>query len=193
MGNPWIDHEECNYTLYDPDSYNNVSAWASDASALYYMDNETVAWLMRERWDELRSKGIISKEKYVKYLMNSLAICMLPGHMNEITIDGRAEQSTGRTTIYEYVNKRIDFLDQYFDQLYEDVTSPQVYNGIDYSEEFDARYYWEENRNTLKELYSYDAGTLLEHYVLYGKPFGLKGTYDGGEFPEVFEESDDAG
>lgn len=99
-GNPWIDHEECNYTLYDPDSYNNVSAWASDASALYYMDNETVAWLMRERWDELRSKGIISKEKYVKYLMNSLAICMLPGHMNEITIDGRAEQSTGRTTIY---------------------------------------------------------------------------------------------
>ena len=91
------------------------------------------------------------------------------------------------------VNKRIDFLDQYFDQLYEDVTSPQVYNGIDYSEEFDARYYWEENRNTLKELYSYDAGTLLEHYVLYGKPFGLKGTYDGGEFPEVFEESDDAG
>lgn len=193
-GNPWIDREECNYTLYDPDSYNNVSAWASDASVLYYMDNETVAWLMRERWDELRSKGIISKEKICKILDEQF------GYLHA---SGAYERNYNRwqsgteywqdNYIYEYVTKRIDFLDQYFDQLYEDVTSPQVYNGIDYSEEFDARYYWEENRNTLKELYSYDAGTLLEHYVLYGKPFGLKGTYDGGEFPEVFEESDDAG
>ncbi|MDE7333542.1 MAG: CotH kinase family protein [Lachnospiraceae bacterium] len=193
-GNPWVDQEECNYTLYDPDSYNNVSAWTSDASALYYLDKETVSYLMRERWNQLRSKEIISKEKIFKILDEQF------GYLHASGAYGRnysrwqnGAECWQDSYIYEYVEKRIDFLDQYFDQLYEDVISPKIFDGIDYSEEFDTRYYWEENRATLKELYSYDPGKLLEHYVLYGKPFELKGIYDGGKFPEVFEESDNVG
>ena len=65
-------------------------------------------------------------------------------------------------------------MDGYYTQLYEECLKEKIYDGIDYSAEFDARYYWEKNKETLSELYSYDPQVLLEHYALYGKPFGLK-------------------
>ena len=60
-----------------------------------------------------------------------------------------------------------------------DSLEPAVYMGVDYSEEFNVRYYWQTNRETLEELYPYDKQLLLEHYALYGKPFGLKAKIDG--------------
>ena len=59
---------------------------------------------------------------------------------------------------------------------------------MDYSAEFDTRYYWEANKEVLEELYPYDTRMLLEHYVLYGKPFGLKAIYDEGEIPGIIME-----
>lgn len=185
-GNPWVDIEECNFTKYDPDSCTDVSAWLSDMNALYYYDREKVSALLRDRWRELRKEGIISKEKIFG---------MLDRQFEYLHASGAYDRNYRRWPngteywsdhyIYEYTGQRIDFLDQYYETLYEDCISPKVYKDVDYSEEFDTRYYWEANKEVLKELYSYDTQALLEHYALYGKPFDLKAFYDGEEIPGI--------
>ncbi|MBD5393092.1 MAG: hypothetical protein HDR71_17195 [Lachnospiraceae bacterium] len=188
-GNPWVDIEECNFTKYDPDCYKDVSIWISDINTLYYYDRETVSELLRDRWNELRGQGIITKEKIFE---------MLDRQFRYLHASGAYERNYERwpngteywsdNYIYEYVDQRIDFLDQYYEQLYEDCRSPKVYGDVDYSAEFDTRYYWEANKEVLQELYPYDTQMLLEHYALYGKPFDLKAIYDGGEIPGAIIE-----
>ena len=82
---------------------------------------------------------------------------------------------------YEFVDKRVAFLDQYFEQLYLGIVTPEIYDGIDYSDEFEARYYWENNYDTLSQIYTYDRQQLLEHYALYGKQFGLSARKTAGK------------
>ena len=173
-GNPWVDIEECNFTLYDPAYIENVDTWCTDISTLYFYDEEQVSKLLLERWRELR-KEIVTKEN-----INSI----INRQFEYLNATGAYKRNYEKWThgieywqeeyIYEYVDKRIDFLDGYYTQLYEECLKEKIYDGIDYSAEFDARYYWEKNKETLSELYSYDPQILLEHYALYGKPFGLK-------------------
>ena len=77
--------------------------------------------------------------------------------------------------IYEYIDGRIDFLDQYFEKLYEESVTSAVYDGIDCSDEFEVRFYYERYKVSLAELYPYDRQQLLEHYVYFGKPYELHG------------------
>lgn len=187
-GNPWVDLEECNYTLYDVDAFQSVDTWITDISTLYYYDEIKVSELLYKRWVELRRNGVITAEKICgmldeqfEYLYNSGAY----KHNYDRWPDGQVYWKD--EYIYEYVNKRIEFLDSYFAQLYMDAVSPAIYGGTDYSAEFEARYYWEENYETLSELYTYDKQVLLEHYVLYGKPFGLKGRRQNNSYSEYTE------
>ena len=43
------------------------------------------------------------------------------------------------------------------------------------------RYYWENNYDTLSQIYTYDRQQLLEHYALYGKQFGLSARETAGK------------
>lgn len=183
-GNPWIDVEECNFTKYDPDCYKDVSVWISDINALYYYDREKISDLLRERWKELRGKGIVSKEKIFEMLDEQFTYLHASGaYERNYQRWPKGTEYWSDEYIYEYVDQRIDFLDQYYEQLYEDCRSPKIYGDVDYSAEFDTRYYWEANKEVLQELYPYDTQMLLEHYVLYGKPFNLKAIYEGGVVP----------
>jgi len=173
-GNPWVYDKACNYTIYDPAYIEDVTTWCTDISTLYFYDETKVADLLRVRWKELRDKGIITKEK-INDMLNS--------EFSYLYESGAYERNYQRWPhgaeywqdeyIYEYVDGRIDFLDNYFEQLYLDTLREAVYDGIDYSQEFDVRYYWTKHNETLSELYPYNRDILLEHYVLYGKPFGL--------------------
>lgn len=181
-GNPWVDYEEYNYTLYDPNYFCDVSTWVTDMSVLYYYDEEKVSSLLYERWKELRQSGVITADKIrnmfdeqFAYLYSSGAYernyeCWPNG--TEYWLDEYA---------YEFVDKRIAFLDQYFEQLYLGNVTPAIYDGIDYSDEFEARYYWENNYDTLSQIYTYDRQQLLEHYALYGKQFGLSARETAGK------------
>lgn len=183
-GNPWVDIEECNFTKYDPDCYKDVSIWISDMNTLYYYDRETVSELLRDRWNELRGQGIITKEKIFEMLDRQFGYLHASGaYKRNYERWPNGTEYWSDNYIYEYVDQRIDFLDQYYEQLYEDCRSPKIYGDVDYSAEFDTRYYWEAHKEVLQELYPYDTQMLLEHYVLYGKPFDLKAIYDGGEIP----------
>lgn len=173
-GNPWVDIEECNFTLYDPTYIENVDTWCTDISTLYFYDEKEVSKLLLERWQELRKK-IITKENINTIINKQFEYLDATGaYKRNYEKWPNGIEYWQAEYLYEYVDKRIDFLDEYFAQLYEESLKEKIYGGVDYSEEFEARYYWEKNNETLSELYSYDAQVLLEHYALYGKPFGLK-------------------
>ncbi len=54
------------------------------------------------------------------------------------------------------------------------VTSATTYDGVDYSSEFDAQYYYDNNPDLQRAIGS-DGQKLLEHYVKYGKTEGRRG------------------
>lgn len=173
-GNPWVSDEECNNTIYDPAFIEDVNTWCTDISTLYFYDETGVSKLLKERWQELREAGIITKEEISE---------IADGQLEYLHASGAYERNYERWPhgseywqdeyIYEYIDGRIDFLDSYFERLYDETLEPAVYDGVDYSEEFEVRFYWERNKATLSAIYPYDRQQLLEHYVLYGKPYGL--------------------
>lgn len=174
-GNPWVYDKDCNYTIYDPAYIEDVTTWCTDLSTLYFYDETQVADLLRKRWKELRNSGTITKEKIIHILDEEFSYLYASGaYKRNYQKWPHGSEYWNDVYIYEYVDKRIDFLDSYFEQLYQNTLCEAVYQGVDYSQEFDVRYYWTKNYDTLSELYAYDRDVLLEHYVLYGKPFGLK-------------------
>ena len=46
-GNPWIDMEECNFTLYDSTYIENVDTWCTDISTLYFYDEKEASKLLK--------------------------------------------------------------------------------------------------------------------------------------------------
>ncbi len=176
LGNPWVDDADCNYTVFDPASITDVNTWYTDISTLYYYNETEVSSLLKDRWKEIRDVKLISKDS-----LNQTAESQLEYLHGSGAYDRNYERWPHGSEywkdeyIFEYIDGRIDFLDGYFEKLYEDTVTPAVYNGVDYSDEFEARFYWERYKLTLEELYPYDRQQLLEHYVLYGKPFELHG------------------
>lgn len=167
-GNPWVS--------FEPYSITDNSTWCTDISTLYFYDETKVADLLRARWKELRDAGVITKEKIYKMLNAEYSYLHDSGayRRNYEKWPYMAEEWNDEC-VYEFVDGRIDFLDTYFEQLYTDTVSEAVYDGVDYADEFDVRYYWLKNYETLSAIYPYDRNLLLEHYVLYGKPYGLQG------------------
>lgn len=161
--------------IYAPAYIEDVTTWCTDLSTLYFYDETQVADLLRKRWNELRNSGTITKEKIIHILDEEFSYLYASGaYKRNYQKWPHGSEYWNDVYIYEYVDKRIDFLDSYFEQLYQNTLCEAVYQGVDYSQEFDVRYYWTKNYDTLSELYAYDRDVLLEHYVLYGKPFGLK-------------------
>lgn len=175
-GNRWTGIEEGNNATYVEDSYDYVGDWSSDISSLYYMDEEKVSFLLYERWKELRENSIITEagidekiDAQFSYLYNSGA------YKRNYEKWTHGVEYWSDSYIYDYVERRIPFLDEYFKELYEGNVYGAVYKDIDYTEEFEARYYWEANYDVLSKIYDYDKEVLLEHYVYYGKPYGMQG------------------
>lgn len=178
-GNPWVDIEECNYTQYDPNYYKEVRTWVSDMSTLYYYDEAQISTLLYERWKELREGGIITTESLCALFDKQFAYLHSSGaYTRNYERWPNGSEYWQDEYLYEYTENRIQFLDWYLEQLYLDNTTGIFYNNANYADEFDARYYWETNYDTLSQLYDFDSQVLLEHYILYGKPFGLKGRKD---------------
>lgn len=166
-GNPWVS--------YDPTYITDVSTWCTDISTLYFYDETKVADLLCTRWKELRDANIITKEKLCELLSTELTYLHESGAYarNYQKWPYMAEEWQDEY-VYEFIDGRIDFLDVYFEQLYEDTVREAVYKGVDYADEFDVRYYWVKNYEELSALYPYDRDILLEHYAIYGKPYGMQ-------------------
>lgn len=172
-GNSWVDDINCNFNIYKEKNISDTGGWSTDMAVLYYYNEQEVSQLLWERWKELR-ENIITVENITT---------MLNREFNYLHSSGAYIRNYQKWQpkgdywqehyIYEYVEGRIAFLDTYYEKLYRDSVSETVYNGVDYSEEFETRYYYEYNYEEVSENCNYDKEQLLEHYVLYGKPAGL--------------------
>lgn len=175
-GNPWVDDEDCNYTIYDPSYIEDVTTWYTDISSLYYYNESEISLLLKDRWQEFRDSGLVTKEKLYEMVDVQLEYLHDSGaYQRNYERWPHGSEYWKDQYIYEYIDGRIDFLDQYFEKLYEESITPAIYDGVDYSDEFEVRFYYERYKASLAELYPYDRQQLLEHYVQFGKPFELHG------------------
>ncbi len=186
-GNAWIDDADCNYTIYEPNCVEDVNTWCTDISTLYYYDETRISELLMNRWKELRQENIISEENMIEkaeaqfeYLYDSGA------YVRNYTRWPHGSGYWKDDYLFQYIKERVHFLDEYFERLYNETLTPAIYDGVDYSAEFESRFYWERYKIQLSEWYSYDRQKLLEHYVQYGKPYELHGRRSN-EYPDDWE------
>lgn len=175
-GNPWVDDADCNYTIYDSSYIEDVTTWYTDISSLYYYNESEISLLLKDRWQEFRNSGLVTKEKLYEMVDVQLEYLHDSGaYQRNYDRWPHGSEYWDDQYIYEYIDGRIDFLDRYFEKLYEESITPAIYDGVDYSDEFEVRFYYERYKASLAELYPYDRQQLLEHYVQFGKPFELHG------------------
>lgn len=120
-GNPWVYDSTCNYTIYDPSYIENMSTWPTDMDTLYEYNEKEMSALLRDRWEELRKAGVITKEKIYDMLNDEF------GYLHGSGAYARNYRKWPNGTefwqdefIYEYTDARIDVLDEYFDKLCEE-------------------------------------------------------------------------
>lgn len=175
-GNLFTGNSEENNTLFQEDYYREVRNWSSDVSTLYYMNEKEISRLLYARWIELRNTKVITEEGIDEIFNSEYAYLYASGaYVRNYERWPNGTQYWDDNYVFEYVEKRIPFLDQYFEELYFSSLNGSFYDGIDYSNEFEVRYYWEKYYDILSEIYEYDKNDLLEHYHYYGRPYGMQG------------------
>lgn len=116
-GNSWVDEHECHFNKYQQKNCESTWSWAPDIYKLYLYDSAGIGELIQSRWQELR-ENIITKENLreivdaqYQYLSSSGA-GMRNAWLWQAGSDDWADEY-----IYEYIDKRIDFLDEYLGQM----------------------------------------------------------------------------
>lgn len=116
-GNSWIDDNNCNFNRFQEKNFDAEDGWTSDLYLLYQRNPREIGGLLAERWQQLRER-IITKEtltakadKEFEYLYSSGAYAR---NRQKWPPKGEYWQDS---YLYEYIDKRIDFLDAYIEQL----------------------------------------------------------------------------
>lgn len=116
-GNSWIDDISCNFNRYREKNIYSSDGWTEDMYALYEQNPEEIGELLESRWAELR-REIITKESLhrkadteIEYLRASGA-AIRNGQRWPPQNDYWKEEY-----LYEYIDGRIDFLDEYIGQM----------------------------------------------------------------------------
>lgn len=112
-GNSWIDDYDCNYNRFQEKNFETEDGWTEDMYRLYEYEPEKIGALLADRWQELRQNIITKEALYEKldawfsYLYDSGAYLR-----NQLRWPPKGEYWQD-DYIYEYVDRRIDFLDGY--------------------------------------------------------------------------------
>lgn len=179
FGSEITDTPETNWVTWSEKWISDVSTWTPEMIFLYCRDEKKVALDMYTRWIELR-QDLFTRENIYSILDEQFAYLYTTGaYRHNYEWYSYDESSWNDRWIYDFVDKRIAFLDLYFERLYRASVGEAiyVYNGVDYTKEFNPWYYWNANYDVLCAPFEdhFDENALLEHYALYGKPYGLIG------------------
>jgi len=116
-GNSWIDDPACKFNKYQEKNLERAAGWTPDVYLLYQSAPEEIGYLLNSRWAELR-EGVITKEALAdmagmqyEYLYSSGAY-----HRNSLKWPSEGDYWVDEY-IYEYIDRRIDFLDSYIGQM----------------------------------------------------------------------------
>ncbi len=115
-GNSWIDDHNCNYNRYQTKNIDGDDGWTPDIYKLHESDPQEMGQLLRKRWWELR-ENIITKEALYEKVDAYLAYL----HDSGAYVRNQQKWPPGgdywsENYIYEYIDGRIDFLDDYIGQ-----------------------------------------------------------------------------
>ncbi len=112
-GNSWIDDYNCNFNRFQEKNFDGEDGWTPDMHRLYQSNPKEIGNLLADRWQELRQNIITKEALYEKldaefsYLYGSGAYVR---NRQKWPPKGEYWQDG---YIYEYVDRRIDFLDGY--------------------------------------------------------------------------------
>jgi len=116
-GNSWIDDITYKFNKYQEKTLNNQWGWTNDMDTLYQANPGEIGELLKVRWQELR-QDVLTKE--VLYSLADAEFSYLHGS----GAYARNYQKWPAETdywldnyIYEYIDKKIDYLDEYFGQM----------------------------------------------------------------------------
>ena len=116
-GNSWIDEYNYKFNKYQQKNLESTWSWAPDIYKLYLNDPAGVGEMIQKRWQELRN-NIITKESLkeladaqYQYLYSSGA------YARNAWVWPTEGDYWSDEYIYEYIDKRIDFLDNYIGQM----------------------------------------------------------------------------
>lgn len=116
-GNSWIDDYNCNFNRFQKKNIDAQDGWSQDIYSMYEHAPEKVGPLLADRWQELR-KDIITKDALYKELDAEFSYLYDSGAYvrNQQKWPSKGEYWQ-EDYIYEYIDKRIDFLDSYIGQM----------------------------------------------------------------------------
>ena len=113
-GDSWIDNDDLMSTIYMPENATNPDAWTRDMKALYENNPDVIYDLLASRYSDLRQK-IITPDHILSLVSSYYDYLYSTGAYNR-----NFTKWPVRTTvwddeyIYDYINNRIEYLDQYF-------------------------------------------------------------------------------
>ncbi len=116
-GNSWIDDINCNFNRFQEKNFDSYNGWSQDMYCLYEHAPGEIGPLLADRWQELRQNIITKESLYEKvdaefsYLYDSGAYVR---NRQKWPPKGEYWQDS---YIYEYIDRRIDFLDGYIGQM----------------------------------------------------------------------------
>ena len=116
-GNSWIDDYDCNYNRFQEKNFDAEDGWTEDMYRLYEYAPEETGTLLAERWEQLR-QNIITKEALYEKLDNLFSYLHDSGaYLRNLQKWPPKGEYWQEEYIYEYIDRRIDFLDSYIGQM----------------------------------------------------------------------------
>ena len=116
-GDSWVDDPNCLFNRYQNKNITNESGWSSDIYKLYEANPEEIGVMLGDRWKELR-QNIISKENICEIIDEEYNYLYSSGaYIRNFQRWPLRTEFWSDNYIYEYVDGRIDFLDNYIGSL----------------------------------------------------------------------------
>ena len=116
-GNSWVDDIDRNFNCFQDKNFDSLKGWTCDVEALYQLNAEEISGLLSERWWELR-ENIITKESLSNIVETQYSYLHDSGAYvrNYMWWPPKGEYWQD-DYIYKYIDKRLEFLDNYIGQL----------------------------------------------------------------------------
>ena len=116
-GNSWVDDISYKFNKYQTKNLNSPDGWTEDIYELFLYDPQEIGYLMRKRWQELRN-GIIDKEILAEMVNSQYDYLHSSGAYLRNEAKWPSEEIYWQDEyIFEYIENRIDFLDEYIGQM----------------------------------------------------------------------------
>lgn len=116
-GNSWIDDINCKFNCYQEKNLESADGFSDDMYDLYELAPKEVGGLMKKRWQELRT-DILTKSALQKIANEEFAYLHASGaYARNYQKWPEGAEYWSDEYLFEYIDKKIDYLDGYFGQM----------------------------------------------------------------------------